>query len=57
LAVLLVSHNLEHVFRVADRIAVMHRGAISAIRPTAETSRAEIVGLIMGSTLVSADPR
>ena len=54
LAVLLVSHNLEHVFRVTDRIAVMHRGVVSAVRHRNDVTRAEIVALIMGAELESA---
>ena len=50
LAVLLVSHNLEHVFRVTDRIAVMHRGVVSAVLHRGEVTRAEVVALIMGSS-------
>ncbi len=51
LAVLLVSHNLEQVFRVTDRIAVMHRGRVSALRHRDDVSRAEVVALIMGAEL------
>ena len=51
LAVLLVSHNLEHVFRVTDRIAVMHRGTVSVVRHKCDISRAETVALIMGAEL------
>ena len=54
LAVLLVSHNLEHVFRVTDRIAVMHRGVVSAVRHRGEVTRAEVVALIMGAELEPA---
>ena len=54
LAVLLVSHNLEHVFRVTDRIAVMHRGVVSAVRHKSDVTRAEVVGLIMGTELEPA---
>ena len=54
LAVLLVSHNLEHVFRVTDRIAVMHRGVVSAVRHRSDVTRAEVVALIMGAELEPA---
>ncbi|MDF1521277.1 MAG: ATP-binding cassette domain-containing protein [Trueperaceae bacterium] len=52
--VLVISHNLEHVFRVADRIAIMHNGHLLAVRDAATSTRAEIVGLIMGSDLRAA---
>ena len=51
---LLVSHNLEHVFRVTDRIAVMHRGVVSAVRHKSDATRAEVVALIMGAELEPA---
>ncbi|MEO1091707.1 MAG: ATP-binding cassette domain-containing protein [Pseudomonadota bacterium] len=50
-AVILVSHTLEHVFRVTDRIAVMHRGGVTAVVQREDVTRAEVVGLIMGSTI------
>lgn len=47
--VVLVSHNLDHVFRVADRVAVLRLGRIVAVRRCSEASREEIVGLITGA--------
>lgn len=49
LAVLLVSHNLEQVFAISDRIYVLRRGRLAAERETASTSTEEIVGLITGA--------
>ena len=49
-AVLLVSHNLEQVFRLADRITVLRRGTQVATRHTDQTSRNEIVSMITGLT-------
>ncbi|GGO94514.1 ATP-binding cassette domain-containing protein [Wenjunlia tyrosinilytica] len=47
-AILLVSHNLDQVFRVADRIAVLRRGAQIGVRETAKTTHNEIVSMITG---------
>ncbi|WP_104525423.1 ATP-binding cassette domain-containing protein [Blastococcus atacamensis] len=47
-AVLLVSHNLDQVFRLADRIAVLRRGTQVGVRSVRETSRNEIVSMITG---------
>jgi ABC-type sugar transport system ATPase subunit len=52
-AVILVSHNLEAVFEVADRIQVMRLGRIQGVRRIEETDRNQIVGLITGA--VAAD--
>jgi len=51
LTVLLISHNLEHVFRCSDTIAVMHRGQVTTHLQTNEVSRQDIVGHIMGTQL------
>lgn len=47
-AVLLVSHNLDQVFRLADRIAVLRRGTQVGVRSVQETTRNEIVSMITG---------
>ena len=45
-AVLLISEDLEEIFALSDRIAVMYRGRIMADMPVAEAS-VERVGLLM----------
>ena len=45
---LIISHDLEHVFQVADRVAVMRSGQVIATRETANTSKTDIVRLIVG---------
>jgi ABC-type sugar transport system ATPase subunit len=46
LAVLLISHNMNDVFQVADRIAVMQLGRMVAVRPVAELDRQIVVDLM-----------
>ncbi|MBX2882061.1 MAG: ATP-binding cassette domain-containing protein [Granulosicoccus sp.] len=46
ISIIIISHNLEHVFQIADRIAVMKNGQLVKIVETAETTRDEIVGMI-----------
>jgi ABC-type sugar transport system ATPase subunit len=46
LAVLLVSHNMNDVFEVADRIAVLYLGRLVAVRPAAELDRQRVVELM-----------
>jgi D-xylose transport system ATP-binding protein len=48
LAILLVSHDLEQMFRLADRIYVMHHGRVVGTERTAETTRERIGALIHG---------
>ncbi|HSF26344.1 MAG TPA: ATP-binding cassette domain-containing protein [Actinomycetes bacterium] len=45
-AVLLVSHNLNDVFEVADRVAVLHLGRMAAVRPITELDRQIVVDLM-----------
>jgi simple sugar transport system ATP-binding protein len=47
-AILLVSHNLEQVMRLADRITVLRRGTQVGTRVTAQTDKNEIVSMITG---------
>jgi D-xylose transport system ATP-binding protein len=49
LAVMMVSHNLDQVFRLADRIYVLRRGEVVGERLTRDSDGDEIVGLITGS--------
>ena len=48
-AVLVISQDLEELFAIADRIAVIHTGRLSVARPAAEFD-AETVGLLMGGS-------
>ena len=47
-AILLVSHSLDQVFRLADRICVLRHGKQVGVRRTADTSGDEIVSMITG---------
>ena len=47
-AILLVSHSLDQVFRLAERICVLRRGEQVGVRRTSETSGDEIIAMITG---------
>ena len=47
-AILIVSHSLDQVFRLADRICVLRRGRQVGIRRTSDTTGDEIVAMITG---------
>ncbi|XWX03330.1 ATP-binding cassette domain-containing protein [Aggregatilineales bacterium SYSU G02658] len=49
ITVLVISHNLEHVFTLADRIIVLRSGRVAGIRETHNTTKQQIVSLIMGA--------
>ena len=55
-AILLVSEDLEELFEICDRIAVIAAGRLSAGRPTADTDMEEI-GLMMGELFPPAEAR
>ena len=56
-AVIVVSHDLEDIFNVSDRVIVMRNGRIVGDRPTAQTSANEIIALMtFGRAGRVADP-
>lgn len=48
-AVVIISHNLVDVFKVADDIAVLYLGKMVAQIPTVETNQSDVVGFITGT--------
>lgn len=49
--IITISHDLEHVFAVSDRIVVMRRGKICGIEKAAESNKNRIVNLICDGTV------
>jgi simple sugar transport system ATP-binding protein len=47
-AVLIVSHNMDQVFRIADRVTVLRRGTQVGTRTLADTTHNELVAMITG---------
>ncbi len=50
IAVVVITHNMLHAFKVADRMVVMRHGKVVGERVTDETVPEEIIGLITGET-------
>ena len=48
-SVVLISHNIQDVFQVADRVTVMRHGVAIAVQRIAASTPEEIVGLITGA--------
>jgi ABC-type sugar transport system ATPase subunit len=48
LAILIISHSLDQVFRLADRICVLRRGRQIGVREAAATDKNEIISMITG---------
>jgi ABC-type sugar transport system ATPase subunit len=55
-AVLYVSHKMEEVYRLADRITALRDGTIAASAPARELPRAALVAAMLGRTLEDAIP-
>ena len=49
-ALLLISEDLDEIFALADRIAVMHHGRMTEARPAAQWTLGEIGLAMTGST-------
>lgn len=49
LAVILISHSLDDVFEVSDRIHVQRRGQCAGVITTVESNTQEVLGLIVGA--------
>jgi simple sugar transport system ATP-binding protein len=55
LTILIISHNLDQIFRVTDGVWVMRRGRVIGYRETPKTHPDEIVSMITGA-VTSAGP-
>ncbi|WP_433873639.1 sugar ABC transporter ATP-binding protein [Saccharopolyspora sp. CA-218241] len=57
IAVLYISHRLDEIFEIGDRVTVMRDGAVVATRPTAELDEAQLVQLMVGRDVENLYPR
>ena len=57
LSVIIISHNLQHVFSVADRVMVLRRGENAGDRIIKETDGDEVVKLITGAEFSDQEMR
>lgn len=48
-AMIYVSHRLDEIFRIADRVAVLRDGFLVGERPVAETTSEDLIHMIVGS--------
>jgi ABC-type sugar transport system ATPase subunit len=55
-SLLIISHNLQHVWEVADRIVVLHRGCLVGDSPRTETSMEQMVKLILFGAMADMLP-
>ncbi|MER5390577.1 sugar ABC transporter ATP-binding protein [Saccharopolyspora sp. NPDC002686] len=57
IAVLYISHRLDEIFEIGDRVTVMRDGAVVATRPVAELDEAQLVQLMVGRDVSNLYPR
>ncbi len=56
ITVVYVSHRIDEVFEVSDRITILRDGKYIATRPTATTTRRQLVNLMVGRELEETYP-
>jgi len=50
-AVIYISHRMEEIFRISDRITVLRDGKLIGVRKTSETNPKEIISMMVGRNL------
>ena len=48
-SLIIISHNLEHIFSVCERVVVLRQGEVAGVRKVQESNKADIVSLITGA--------
>jgi ribose transport system ATP-binding protein len=56
MTIVYISHRMEEIFRLADRVSVLRDGKYIATRVTSETTRRELIGLMVGRELAEGYP-
>ena len=54
-AIIFISHRLDEIFEIADRIVVLRNGAVVAVTATAETTPLQLIDHMLGAEAASAD--
>jgi ABC-type sugar transport system ATPase subunit len=57
ISIIYISHRLDEVFEITDRVAVLRDGLNVAALPTADITRAQIIELMVGRELSDEFPR
>ena len=56
-SIIYISHRLEEVFQIADRVTVLRDGKLVATKPVAETDRDDIIHMMVGRELKEKIPK
>ena len=55
--ILYVSHRLDEIFQIADRVTVLRDGAVVATRPIGQLDKGELIRLMVGREVASIYPQ
>lgn len=56
MTIVYISHRMEEIFRLSDRVSVLRDGQYVATRQTSETSRRDLISLMVGRELSDGYP-
>jgi ribose transport system ATP-binding protein len=56
-SIIFITHRMDEVFDIADRVTVMRNGLTVLTRPCAQTTRDEVVGAMVGELSAAKAPR
>jgi len=56
-SIIYISHRLEEVFQIADRVTVLRDGKLVATKPVADTDREDIIHMMVGRELKEKIPK
>jgi ribose transport system ATP-binding protein len=56
-AIIYISHTIDEILRLCDRVTILRDGELVGERPVAETSADELVRMMVGRTLVEMFPK
>ena len=56
MAMIIISHNIEHVWTVCSRILVLRQGRLVADLDKSATTKEQVVGYVTGAIAVRGDP-
>jgi ABC-type sugar transport system ATPase subunit len=57
ISILYISHHLDEIFRIADRVTVMRDGKVVETKPTSELDEEELVNLMVGRQVGNLYPK
>jgi len=56
-SIIYISHRLDEVFQIADRITVLRDGVVTGSAPRGDVTMDDVIGMMIGRTLTTMFPR